>query len=95
MGPRPKVSAQVSDDAGPVMVTIEYHVAPANREAFLAALEHQAAERRRDGAYWWGVFEDVAHSGHFVETFHVESWLEHKRQHARVTHADRDVERRV
>lgn len=93
--PTPEVFAAVSDDAGPVMVTIEYHVAPANREAFLAALEHQAAERRRDGAYWWGVFEDVAYSGRFVETFQVESWLEHKRQHARVTHADREVEQRV
>lgn len=93
--PAPVVSKEVSDDAGPVMVTIEYRVDPRNRDAFLTALHHQAAERRRDGAYWWGVFEDVEHQGRFVETFHVESWLEHKRQHARVTHADREVEQRV
>ena len=93
--PTPMVSSTVPDDAGPVMVTIEYKIEPGNREAFLEAIQHQAAERRRDGAYWWGVFEDVEHAGRFVETFHVESWLEHKRQHARVTRADRDVEQSV
>ena len=66
--------------------------APASPFESLSAL---LAERRRDGAYWWGVFEDVEHQGRFVETFHVESWLEHKRQHARVTRADREVEQRV
>jgi len=93
--PTPVVSAEVPEDAGPVMVTIEYKVDPGRRDAFLAALHHQAAERRRDGAYWWGVFEDVGHPGRFVETFHVESWLEHQRQHARVTRADKEVEKRV
>jgi hypothetical protein len=48
-----------------------------------------AQERRRDGAYEWGVFEDVAEEGRFLETFLVESWLEHLRQHERVTNADR------
>jgi Transmembrane secretion effector len=48
-----------------------------------------ARERRRDGAYRWGVFEDAAKEGRFVETFLVESWLDHLRQHQRVTHADR------
>ncbi len=49
-------------------------------------LEHQ---RRRDGAYQWGIFEDAAVDGRMVETFLVESWLEHLRQHERVTNADR------
>ena len=52
------------------------------------------SERRRDGAYAWGVFEDAADEGRFLETFLVESWLEHLRQHERVTHADRVLEER-
>ena len=48
-----------------------------------------AQERRRDGAYGWTVFEDAAEEGRMVETFLVESWLEHLRQHERVTNADR------
>jgi len=89
------ISAEVADDAGPVLVTIEYRVDAAHRDAFLAAVQHQAAERRRDGAYGWGVFEDVSNPGLFVEAFHVESWLEHLRQHVRVTHADREIQERV
>ena len=34
---------------------------------------------RRDGAYAWGVFEDAADESRMVETFLVESWLEHLR----------------
>ncbi|HKN10095.1 MAG TPA: MFS transporter, partial [Pseudomonadota bacterium] len=69
--------------------TVEYRIDPVNRQPFLAALEKLARERRRDGAYAWGVFEDAAAPGRFLETFLVESWIEHLRQHERVTNADR------
>ena len=49
-------------------------------------------ERRRNGAYGWGVFEDSASEGRMVETFLVESWLEHLRQHERVTKAGRALQ---
>ena len=45
--------------------------------------------RRRDGAYNWGIYGDAAQEGAFIETFSVDSWLEHLRQHQRVTNADR------
>src|SRR5262245_66197882 len=45
--------------------------------------------RRRNGAYGWGVFEDSANEGRMLETFLVESWLEHLRQRERVTNEDR------
>ena len=38
------------------------------RELFLAALEELSRERRRDGAYAWGIFEDTAAAGRFIET---------------------------
>jgi predicted MFS family arabinose efflux permease/quinol monooxygenase YgiN len=87
--PTPVLSHEIEQDEGPVMVTVEYQIRPENREAFLAALDRLAHERRRDGAYAWGVFEDVGQEGRFLETFLVESWLEHLRQHERVTNADR------
>jgi MFS family permease len=87
--PAPVVSREVEQDRGPVLVTVEYRIAPSDREPFLAALERLGHERRRDGAYAWGVFEDAAVEGRMVETFLVESWLEHLRQHERVTNADR------
>jgi len=87
--PVPVVSHEVEQDRGPVLVTVEYRIDPQDREPFLAALKKLGHERRRDGAYAWGVFEDAAEEGRMVETFLVESWLEHLRQHERVTNADR------
>jgi len=78
-----------------VLVTVEYRVAKKNRQAFLTALDGIAHERRRDGAYRWGVFEDPADPQRYLETFLVESWLEHLRQHERVTNADRIVQEQV
>jgi len=93
--PAPVITHVVEHDQGPVLVTVEYQVEPRNREAFLTALERLAHERRRDGAYAWGVFEDAAEEGRFLETFLVESWLEHLRQHQRVTNADRVLQNAV
>jgi len=93
--PEPVLFADIDDDRGPVLVTVEYHVAPTNRNAFLAAIQHLAAGRKRDGAYYWGVFEDAAVPGRWIETFLVDSWLEHMRQHTRVTRTDQLAEAAV
>lgn len=93
--PEPIRSDDVAEDRGPVLVTVEYRVAPGDRDAFLAAVRRLAAERKRDGAYEWGVFEDAAEEGRWLETFLVDSWLEHLRQHERVTNADRAREEAV
>jgi quinol monooxygenase YgiN len=93
--PTPVLLHAIDADRGPVLVTIEYRIDSPNREAFLAALEGLSQERRRDGAYAWGVFEDAAEEGRFLETFLVESWMEHLRQHERVTNADRLLQNAV
>jgi hypothetical protein len=41
------------------------------------------------------LFADPARPGRYLETFLVESWAEHMRQHARVTIEDRTVQERV
>jgi MFS family permease len=93
--PSPILTSDVDPDRGPVLVTVEYAVAPNDREAFLKAVTRLSGERRRDGAYDWGIYEDAAKEGIFVETFHVDSWLEHMRQHHRVTNADRVLQSAV
>ncbi|MGO8858478.1 MAG: MFS transporter [Steroidobacteraceae bacterium] len=93
--PNPVLGQQVESDAGPVLVTVEYRIDETNREAFLRGLDLLSHERGRDGAYAWGLFEDVAEPGRFLETFLVESWLEHLRQHKRVTNADRVLQQHV
>jgi MFS family permease len=87
--PAPILAREIQHDRGPVLVTIEYRIEPGKRAPFLAAMEKVGEERRRDGAYEWAIFEDAATEGLMVETFLVASWLEHLRQHGRVTNADR------
>jgi predicted MFS family arabinose efflux permease len=87
--PAPITTHAIEQDRGPVMVTVEYRIAPGNRARFLKALYRYSRARRRDGAYDWRLFEDPAEDGKFVETFMTDSWLEHLRLHARVTKADR------
>jgi MFS family permease len=87
--PAPIVTHEIEHDRGPVLVTVEYRIDPKDRNAFLACMDELARERRRDGAYRWRVFQDAAEEGRFVETFLVASWLEHLRQHERVTNVDR------
>jgi MFS family permease len=94
--PAPIVTHQIDSDRGPVLVTVEYRLAAAkDRSAFLDAVGLLAHERRRDGAYAWDIFEDTATKGVFLESFRVESWVEHLRQHERVTHADRVLQQRI
>jgi predicted MFS family arabinose efflux permease len=93
--PAPVTSRAIEPDRGPVLVTIEYRIDPKNRGPFLRALGRYSRERRRDGAYDWGIFEDSAEEGRFIETFLTDSWLEHLRQHQRVTKADRMLEQTV
>ncbi|MGD0027151.1 MAG: MFS transporter, partial [Xanthobacteraceae bacterium] len=93
--PAPIAAQEIEQDRGPVLVTVEYRIRPQDREAFLEAIANLEHERRRDGAYAWGVFEDAAEEGRIVETFLVDSWMEHLRQHERVTNADRLVQEAV
>ena len=93
--PEPVVAADVEIDAGPVLVSVQYVVDPEKRDAFLRAMDGVAAERKRDGAYAWGIFQDTADPSRFVETFLLESWIEHLRQHQRVTRSDQLIEQQV
>ncbi|RST55875.1 MFS transporter [Variovorax sp. MHTC-1] len=90
--PEPLVAESVAHDRGPVMVQVEYRIRKEDRAAFVQAMQRLSMERRRDGAYAWGITEDAAEPERVMEWFLVESWAEHLRQHRRVSHADADVQ---
>jgi MFS family permease len=89
--PAPVVAATPEPDAGPVMVTVEYRIRPDKRDVFISAVEAVGEMRRRNGAYFWELFHDPADPDHFAECFMDESWVEHLRQHERLSIADRDI----
>lgn len=86
--PMPDVAHAIDPDSGPVLITVEYLIDPERAIEFERAARALREIRRRDGATFWGMFFDAAAPGRFVEYFAVESWLEHLRQHQRVTAAD-------
>jgi len=95
--PMPTIIAVNNPDLrdGPVLITVEYIVDPAQAAEFLNAVRKYERVRRRDGASRWGIFHDVEAGDRYVETFLVHSWAEHLRQHARQTLADRKLEKQV
>jgi MFS family permease/quinol monooxygenase YgiN len=85
----PQTACELAGDEGPVLVTLEYRVPEASADAFLEQARKLEHVRRRDGAIRWNVYRDTQDRERWVETFIVESWLEHLRQHERGTADDR------
>ncbi len=88
----PQTHEDIDNDRGPVLVKIEYRIDPKDRAAFLRALDELGFERRRDGAFAWGIFEDAGELGRYEETYLIETWLELRHLRERVTNADRMLE---
>ena len=53
--PHPPAASELDRDRGPVLVTVEYEMRLARREAFLDAIQQLGTIRRRDGAFGWGI----------------------------------------
>jgi predicted MFS family arabinose efflux permease len=80
-------------DAGPVLVTVEYTVAPEREAAFLEAMDHLRRSRLRTGATRCELYRDGERPDRFLEIFSVPSWEEHMRQHeGRLTATDQHIE---
>jgi MFS family permease len=92
---KPTMIQQPAPDQGPVLVTVKYVIDPAKAAEFLHQIHKYQRVRRRDGATSWGVFVDTEAPDTFLETFKVDSWAEHERQHDRFTVADREIEKQV
>jgi Transmembrane secretion effector len=58
-------------------------------------LDELGFERRRDGAFAWGIFEDAGDLGRYEEAYLIESWLELMHLRERVTNADRVLEEEI
>ncbi|MCY7314158.1 MAG: MFS transporter [Rubrivivax sp.] len=84
----PDPAQSIGPDEGPVMVTLESQIAPANAAEFAEGMQRTRRARLRQGALSWGLFRDVADPGRYVEYFVDENWLEHQRRLERFTAFD-------
>jgi hypothetical protein len=90
--PEPLLAEPVANDRGPVMVQVEYRIRKEDHAPFLEVMKRLSLERRRDGAYAWGIHAHTLDPERVLEWFLVESWAEHLRQHHRVSQADADLQ---
>ena len=91
----PRKFEEFAPTLGPVLVTVRYVIDPEKAPGFLDEMYRYQRIRRRDGASRWGIFYDTEHPNVYLETFMVDSWAEHERQHDRFTVADHEIEKRV
>lgn len=84
--PLPSVGVDVAH--GPVLITVDYALAPGRAEAFIAAAYQLRRMRRRTGASSWHLHRHIELPDVFTETFLVGSWEEHELQHARTQRDD-------
>jgi len=93
--PTPEFADDIRPDSGPVMVTIEYTVSSENKAEFLRLSRQLKQLRKRDGAFFWELFSKAGKADCLVEVFMVNSWLEHLRQHTRVTVVDKELQDKI
>ncbi|WP_414899615.1 MFS transporter [Sphingomonas flavalba] len=86
----PETAVPVEPRTGPVVITIEYRIAPGDVMAFLKVMAERRRIRRRDGARHWTLLRDLADPMLWIERYHVPTWLDYVRHNQRRTHADAD-----
>src|SRR5690606_12935029 len=82
------LAGEVAHNDGPICIEISYRVPVAERETFLRTVYAVGLAQRRNGAQSWRLYRDLAETGHYVERFIVESWLDYLRQRGRLTQND-------
>ena len=93
--PEPDFFPDTQHESAPVLVTVEYVITPESLREFRLEMRQMEQLRRRNGALQWGLFADPRYPCTYLEEFLVESWLEHQRQHERVTVADALLQDRI
>jgi hypothetical protein len=93
--PTPNFDIPAENDKGPAMVTVEYQINASEEANFRSLMHLLRASRLRDGAIQWHLFSDPNVHGCYLEVIMVSSWIDHLRQHERVTKSDREIQDKV
>ena len=84
----PDIAVEVTARSGPVVITIEHHIAEWNIPPFIAVMNERKRIRLRDGARGWTLLRDLNDPRLWFERYHVPTWLDYVRHNQRRTHAD-------
>jgi len=84
----PAVQLDLRGRSGPLMIMIDYDIAPHNTNAFLALMAARRVVRLRDGARQWALMRDLENPDIWVESYHVPTWTDYIRHNQRRTQSD-------
>lgn len=91
----PEVRLALTNRSGPLVVEIEYRVAPENARAFHSVMLDVQLYRQRSGAYGWSIARDIADPELWTERYHCPTWLDYLRQRNRSTQSERALDRQA
>jgi MFS family permease len=86
--PDAELAAVLPHARGRLLETMHYRATAAQRDEFLRAMDEVRMVRGRAGALFWQLYEDVAHPDGWMETWAMESWIDHLREVTRLSDAD-------
>jgi MFS family permease len=87
----PEVVLAVTPRSGPILIEIEYRVAPAQARQFYNAMQKVQHARQRNGAYAWTIARDLADVSVWTERYRCPTWLDYLRMRSRSTQAEREL----
>jgi MFS family permease len=91
----PSLQVKFDHRNGPMVIMIEYKIAPDDVEKFLDTMTAWRRIRIRDGAKGWSLLHNVEAPCVWIEKYHLPSWNEYVRHVARRTVADAEVMKKL
>jgi len=82
-------------DDGPVLVAVEFLIAPEHADEFRALMRQLREHRLRDGARRWRLYHVMENPERFVELFRLDSWGDHLLQVERFTMDDLPLRQKI
>lgn len=95
LGHEPEVALPITPRSGPVVIEIDYRVAPAQARQFYEVMLKLQRMRLRNGAFDWSLSRDIADPDLWLERFQCPTWGDYLRQRSRYTQTDSELQRRA
>jgi hypothetical protein len=92
LGAEPEVALGITGRSGPIVIEIDYVVAPAEARQFYDVMLSLQRARLRNGAFQWSLARDLEDPALWTERYHLPTWLDYCRLRSRFTHADRALQ---
>jgi MFS family permease len=92
VGHEPEVALAITARSGPIVIEIDYRVAPAKARHFYNVMLKLQRVRLRNGAFEWSIARNIADPELWTERFHCPTWADYLRQRSRLTLSDRELQ---